>query len=237
MTDDFGHTWQARLARHPDAALGEDARRAILEGGEGLSDATSSRDVTRWTREMLERLQAHAGCENSERLLSGCACQYPRSGLAEAGACYEETGDVAAAHLMLQSRFEAFLESDLGLGPELRREIIARDWGLAGVLRGNTLVTTKMPKSRSVGEYLAEPDARRRRALYCHCPRLRQVPLLDETLPRAYCSCGAGFYKGIWEHILGRPVRVEVQSTVLTGDDQCSIVIHLPKSIRERGGL
>ncbi len=236
MTDDFEHTWQARLVRHLDSALGEDARRTILEGGEGLSDTTSRRDVIRWTRGMLERLQAHAGCDNSQWLLSGCACQYPPAGLAKIRACYQETGDVAAAHQMLQSRFEAFLESDLGLESGMRKEIVARGWGLAGVLEGRTILATKMPKSGPVREYFAERDGRRRRALYCHCPRLRQAPLLDETLPRTYCCCGAGFYKGIWEHILGRPVRVEVLSSVLSGDEQCSVAIHLPDSIRARGG-
>jgi len=43
-----------------------------------------------------------------------------------------------------------------------------------------------------------------------------------------YCYCGAGFYKGIWEEILQRPVEVEVLESVLSGGEVCKIVIHLP---------
>jgi len=40
--------------------------------------------------------------------------------------------------------------------------------------------------------------------------------------------CGAGFYKGIWEEILQKPVEVEVLETVLRGDEVCKIAIYLP---------
>ena len=46
-----------------------------------------------------------------------------------------------------------------------------------------------------------------------------------------YCYCGAGFYKGIWETILGEQVRVEVLESVMMGGDVCKIAIHLPESI------
>jgi len=235
MTDDFEHLWHGRLTQHLDTALGAQARRAILAGGDELSDASPPRDVIAWTRAVIDRLQTGAGPQNAGRLLSACACQYPPPGLADVRAHYTESGDLAAAHQMLQSRFESFLENDLGLESGLRKEIVARGWGLAGVRDGRTILATKMPKSGSVREYFAERDGRRRRALYCHCPRVREAPLLDETLPRTYCYCGAGFYKGIWEHILGQSVRVEVLSSVLAGDEQCSIAIHLPESIRMRG--
>jgi predicted hydrocarbon binding protein len=50
-----------------------------------------------------------------------------------------------------------------------------------------------------------------------------------EPIPVTYCYCGAGFYKGIWEYILQRPVRVEVRESVLKGDDVCRIIVHLPE--------
>jgi predicted hydrocarbon binding protein len=51
---------------------------------------------------------------------------------------------------------------------------------------------------------------------------------LEPALPEDYCYCGAGFYKGIWEEILGEPVEVEVLESVLQGGDVCRIAIHLP---------
>jgi predicted hydrocarbon binding protein len=40
-----------------------------------------------------------------------------------------------------------------------------------------------------------------------------------------YCQCGAGFYRGIWETILERPVRVEVLESVLSGGDVCRVAV------------
>ncbi|HUT21312.1 MAG TPA: hypothetical protein VM366_19345 [Anaerolineae bacterium] len=48
------------------------------------------------------------------------------------------------------------------------------------------------------------------------------------AIPEIYCYCGAGYYKGIWEAILGQPVRVEVLESVLKGGDVCTIAIDLP---------
>jgi hypothetical protein len=135
---------------------------------------------------------------------------------------------------MLQMRFEDFLEQQLLLEPQLRAAIIERGWGLAGTLRGTHITATKMPKSGSVRAYFAEDDLRRRRALYCHCPRVREALRVGDGLPRTYCACGAGFYKGVWEYILDQPVAVDVLSSVLSGDDQCSIAIHLPNTSERR---
>jgi len=64
--------------------------------------------------------------------------------------------------------------------------------------------------------------------MYCHCPRVRELIITGgESFSTTYCYCGAGFYKEIWEHILQRPVRVEVLESVLGGDDLCRIAIHL----------
>ena len=49
-----------------------------------------------------------------------------------------------------------------------------------------------------------------------------------ETIPVIYCYCGAGFYTGIWEEILQKPVKVEVLESVLKGDDVCTFAIYLP---------
>ncbi len=236
MTGDFERVWQGRLTGRLDASLGEGARRRILVGGQHLSDQSPRREVLRWTGEMLGRLESLVGSDHTQQLLAECACQYPRAGLADIRACYTDTGDIAAAHRMLQARFEEFVRQELSLEPSVVTRILERGWGLAGTLRGDQIIATKMPKSGSVRAYFEERDARRRRALYCHCPRVRQAPVLGARLPRGYCSCGAGFYQGIWEYILGRPVRVEVLSSVLLGDDQCSIAIHLPASTRGIGG-
>jgi hypothetical protein len=48
-----------------------------------------------------------------------------------------------------------------------------------------------------------------------------------DTISPTYCYCGAGFYRGIWEEILQRPVEIEVLETVLKGDAVCRFAIRL----------
>jgi hypothetical protein len=94
---------------------------------------------------------------------------------------------------------------------------------------GNTIIATKIPKSGYLKEYFQEDDPEKRRRLYCHCPRVRDVIGEEPSLPNEYCYCGAGFYQGIWEEILGQPVELEVLESVMQGDDVCKIAIHLPQ--------
>jgi len=77
---------------------------------------------------------------------------------------------------------------------------------------------------------MKETDPERKRALYCHCPRVRDVLKTSDTrLSTTYCYCGAGFYKGIWEEILQKLVKVKVLETVMKGDDVCKIAVYLPE--------
>ena len=84
---------------------------------------------------------------------------------------YAQTGDIDLVHGMLQTRFETFLRTDLGLSEALVQEVVARGWGLAGVRQGDAIIATKIPKSGYLLAYLDEPDPALRRSYYCHCPR------------------------------------------------------------------
>ena len=89
-------------------------------------------------------------------------------------------------------------------------------------------MATKIPKSGYLIEYMKETDPDLKRQYYCHCPRVRDTMRASEIISPTYCYCGAGFYKGIWEEILQRPVEVEVLESVLAGGEVCKIAVHLP---------
>jgi hypothetical protein len=130
------------------------------------------------------------------------------------------------AHQILQKKFVLFLRRTLGLENAIIDDITARGWGVAGVLQTDAIIATKIPKSGYLREYLAERDPDKKRALYCHCPRVRSILATgDAVLSPTYCYCGGGFYKGIWEEILGRDLRVELQKTVMQGDDVCQFKV------------
>jgi predicted hydrocarbon binding protein len=226
---DFEQAWLAKFSHCLDETVGMETRKFIMQGSAGLSMDSRRQDVINWTVGAMERLETSVDEGECIKVLTGCACQYPASALQEAREIYAATGDVERVHQMLQEQFESFLRDALELDEPFVAEIIDRGWGLAGVKQGNTIVATKIPKSGYLSEYLRETDPEKRRQVYCHCPRVRDALQMGETISPTYCYCGAGFYKGVWEEILQRPVDVEVIKTVLKGDDVCEIAITLPQ--------
>ncbi len=225
---DFEKAWLAKLSSRLDDIAGQDIRREVMAGSEELSDHSGRQDVISWSVRAMDRLDSLVGEEARRRIMTGCACRYPLPALEAIRRRYEETGDVRVAHRMLQERFEALLREALRLDEDSVQEVLGRGWGAAGVWTGRDIIATKIPKSGHLVDYLHERDPERRRQLYCHCPRVRDVLHSSERLSPTYCYCGAGYYQGIWEGILQRPVEVELLASVLKGDDVCSFTICLP---------
>jgi hypothetical protein len=80
-------------------------------------------------------------------------------------------------------------------------------------LRGNTLIQFYTPHTYST--------PRR-----CFCGLMIALPEGVNASP-TYCQCSRGFVEKYWESALGRPVRVEVKETAITGADECKFIIHL----------
>ena len=60
----------------------------------------------------------------------------------------------------------------------------------------------------------------------CFCSLMNALPDGTNT-SHTYCQCSCGFVEKYWEGALGRPVKVEVIETTLTGADECKFIIHL----------
>ncbi len=225
---DFDRAWMDKFRIHLDETVGEEIREMVIQGGEALSAESSRLEVIEWTRRAMERLDSLVDERASRSVLSACTCHYPKANLQEIKAVYATTKDIDRVHGMLQEQFESFLKDSMRVSEEMLAEIVARGWGSAGIRQGNTIVATKIPKSGHLIEYMNETDPEIRRQYYCHCPRVREAVKDNLMILSTYCYCGAGFYKGIWEEILQRPVEVEVLESVLSGDEVCKIAIYLP---------
>ena len=226
---DFEKYWLSKFSHSLREIAGDNIRNEIMKGSEEFSAESPREILIRWSQKAMAKLDSLVDKKKRIEIMTGCACEYPKSDLEEIRKKYAETGDIARAHEMLQERFTSFLRNKLEIDDNLVQDVVNRGWGLAGVRKGKTIIATKIPKSGYLVEYMKETDKEKKRALYCHCPRVRDVvkmPLV--RLSSTYCYCGAGFYKGIWEEILQRPVTVEVLKTVIKGDDVCEIAIHLP---------
>lgn len=227
MIEDFEKYWLTKFSRSLESVVGAEMRDTIMNGSRGLSDGSDRRDIIEWSRKAMARLDEFVDKNERIEIMTGCACEYPKPELQEIKKTYEETKDIDLAHYMLQEKFVSFLKNELKLDNDIIEEILNRGWGLAGVKQGNKIIATKIPKSGYLLEYMKETDSKKKRALYCHCPRIRDAMKTGTVISPTYCYCGAGFYKSIWEEILQRRVSVEVLETVIKGDDVCKIVVSL----------
>jgi hypothetical protein len=64
------------------------------------------------------------------------------------------------------------------------------------------------------------------RGMRCYCSLMRGLPE-GETASPTYCQCSRGFVERYWEAILGRPVRVDLGETAISGSDECRFIVHL----------
>lgn len=81
------------------------------------------------------------------------------------------------------------------------------------IREGNT-VTVTVPSCHPVA-YLTLSDQREMRSQYCHCGWIKED---KEGIPLTFCYCGAGYYKPLWEGVLGARLRVTILiSTSLNG--------------------
>ena len=95
----------------------------------------------------------------------------------------------------------------------LKAEIKKPVKGIRLELLGNTLIQYYTPRTYST--------PRR-----CFCGLMNTLPEGANTSP-TYCHCSRGFVEKYWEGALGRPVKVEVKETCMTGAKECKFIIHL----------
>jgi predicted hydrocarbon binding protein len=56
----------------------------------------------------------------------------------------------------------------------------------------------------------------------CFCP------FVDKSMtPKEFCNCSIGFNKEAFETILGKPVDVKIEESILRGGERCSFVINV----------
>lgn len=223
---DFERAWLDKLAASLERVAGAGLRQAVLAGSEELSDSTRRREVITWSQRAMALLDERLSEEDRTRVMTGCACQYPPSQLRTARQVFVKTGNIDRVMAVLQDEFLSFLRDGLGLEPEIIAAIVENKWGLAGYRdEQGRIIVTKIPKSGEIRAYFAEPDPVKKRAVYCHCPRIRDALRTGTSISATYCYCGAGYYQGIWEEILQRPVKLALLASVLRGDDVCRFAI------------
>jgi hypothetical protein len=229
---DFEKYWIAKCSKCLDNIVGVKIRKKIMKGSKQLSDKSNREEIIKWSKKAIEKMDSLLDEQKKVEIMTNCSCQYPKDQLKLIKETYKKTKDINLIHQMLQTQFEEFLKnSSLNLTEGIIKDIISKGWGSAGVLKGDKIIATKIPKSGYIVDYYSTDDKEEKRKMYCHCPRVKDALKLNIQLPMTYCYCGAGFYKGIWEEILQKPVTVKILETVMNSDDLCKFEIQFPSEI------
>jgi len=59
----------------------------------------------------------------------------------------------------------------------------------------------------------------------CYCPRVSKIP--RGKLSKTYCYCSIGWTKALFEGALVRPVKVDLEKSIVNGDKECIFRITL----------
>lgn len=200
------HEWDRLLAEGAERVLGPAARQKLMQGIETITPDSSFDDYTAWIQGAMDRLDALTDdSEKKCQVVSHCAHVFPQERIEHLRTIYQQ-----------------------GAFDDVLCEIYTDDfWYEKPVRRGNVLYMRKNPYNPEGYEQATTPTERRK--AYCHCafvhPYLDQIPA---KLSPTFCFCGAGWYRRLWEGVLGQPVKIEHVETLLRGNDQCTLTITLP---------
>jgi len=206
--------WLRCFEKGLDRRAGEAVRRRVMEGSERLSPIGDVRERYEWTRRAVERLDAAVPDEDARReIMAGCAHVYPREQREWLKGQYRRLGSVDA--------LIEFLNADPGYEGAPYYRDPSRP--------GNVILIDKKPQQRKKYDETTDPVAKR--AAACHCPTIKAAILAGEEIPFTFCGCGTGWFKPVWEEIVGAPVRVVCEESVLNGGDRCRFAIYLPDGV------
>lgn len=176
--------------------------------------------------ELVKIITSECSEKEVNEILTVCACTASKEMFIEIREYYSKNKDLENTHKLLQETFRDFIRKYKNLTDEQINMILEKGMGMAGVLHDEIVTATKIPKQ--FHEYYNEQDPHKKKYYYCHCPMIRGGFLTEEEMPNSdFCLCGAGFYKDLWEYILGRKVKVSLKESLLKGDGMCKIVIDL----------
>ena len=96
---------------------------------------------------------------------------------------------------------------------------------LAQMEHSRVIFIDKVPQERDKHGEATESAVKR--AAACHCPIIKATILRGEEVSPTFCNCGAGWFRPLWESILGHSVKVTCEESVLQGHDRCRFAIYL----------
>jgi hypothetical protein len=216
-------TWLDRLAGSLDTVGGDTLRQNVMQGSDGLSSGSSPASKARWVCGMLERMEKHFEKTECSRIMNACSCTFSRAIIHQFQLAYEKSGTLEGLVAAMRAEQREDILRRVGPDEELRNRVEPEPFMHSPVL-GDDGSILHIGRPYHPREYLLAMDAFSRRQHMCHCGWINGSH--DEVSP-IFCNCGAGFYRNLWESLVGAPVKVSVISTVFSGGQYCQMRVLL----------
>ena len=222
--------------------LGDAKHEAVFDGVElpKLGDSSDGWHVI--TQKFMSQLEANVDRATCEDILLTGPHAGPPEWYEEERQAYLRSKDIdeflKTRHKMAVDALRKHMdEGTLFFNQEIDQDVVdfvrSNQEIMGGVRDGEVIHETKIPFMAR--EYLRETDETMKRYYYCHCPWVREAIRTGCRISPTFCYCSAGYHKKPWEVILGKPLKAEVLSSVLKGDDICRFAIHIPALTDEKG--
>ncbi len=206
--------WIATLADGLERYGGAAIRQQVLGADDVPGIETPALEKTCWAQALMTRLDAAIPDEGARRdLLNPCAHVFPQERIDALRADYQRLGSL-----------DRLLET---MGRD--RSVGGTSFYAHPYREGSVIIETKLPADPE--GYANATDPKEKRASACFCPPIRLAIRQDIPVSGTFCHCGAGWFRRLWEGVLERPVWIEVQQTVLRGDDCCRFAVHIPDDV------
>lgn len=213
--------WLENMMKGFDEKLGVEKRMAIMKDAEKLYSERSDEEIGEWMEQFIDRAGNPEFAEVAkELLLRNCPCNIYD---------WPESLDIMREIYHKSSSVYEFID-----------EIIKQQiWNF--YYENDVIYTTKShpcEKSSSSGKAACKSctgcstDIHSKIKNRCHCWMLRTI---GEPKSKLFCYCGAGFYKPFFDEIWEADTKIEPVKTILCGDDDCVIAIHVPEKLRRPG--
>lgn len=201
-------TWLDKFKAALEQFVGRSGAQKVFEDGRPVSARSSPKRKANWMKGAMERLDVLVDDEGTrQQIMQCCSHRFPPARIKKLKREYERHGDI--------DELLKFMQTDSSWYGLSYYEYPKR--------AGNIIYVTKIPYAPQRFEAATTPEAKRR--TYCHCGWVKASPT---PISKTFCFCGSGWYKTLWEGILGKPVRVEVITTIASGGEECTFAIHLP---------
>jgi hypothetical protein len=211
-----------RLALALEEAVGKELAAEIVGDAQGITSSATPSRKAKWFSGFMERMAAHLDEDAQAAIMRGGCCPYRKDWIEDYRKLYAQTYSIDLLLEAMREHTRAMI--DRSLDPDLMEKVQFYPFYHSPVRSGSTISIYGFPYH--VRDYLQELDPIKRRRHACHCG---WISASKENYPLSYCACGTGFYKQVWEGILGQAVEIRPVRSVMHGDDHCQFDVILPE--------